>query len=301
MKGEIVESGVGGSEIGLECCGLKKNKQLWEYLPAGQYVWHQKGRDCIDSICRMAGLRGKEILMPPFYCRNGVEAPLLKNNVSIKHYAVEMDKGIRVDLQDLEKKITKKTAAVFIIHYFGFPQPVEAIKELCDMKKVLFIEDCAQSFLSTHDGRPFGSHGQFSFFSFRKTVGLPNGALLCIRDRGYAVPLSQTNEKSLGLSRYLLERFDYQEIIRRRRENFEYLLKNVDNFEPIFKKLPEGVCPLFFPIRADKPQELAFRLSRMRLFCPIHWNPNPIGLSVPCDQRYGRCDLEYVAGVLNGI
>lgn len=58
-------------------------------------------------------------------------------------------------------------------------------------------------------------------------------------------------QKPAPLTCYLLARFDYEEIRRRRRENYRLLqkvLEGVPGLRPVFPSLPEGVCPMAFPL-----------------------------------------------------
>src|SRR6185503_20024680 len=60
------------------------------------------------------------------------------------------------------------------------------------------------------------------------------------------------DEVDLAMSRVsarLLERFDFNEIKRRRIANYEQLDSSLDRrVQRVFPGLPDGVCPLFFPI-----------------------------------------------------
>ena len=82
----------------------------------------------------------------------------------------------------LENKITRQTRAVLIIHYFGFPQPIHKIREICNKKDVLLIEDCAHALFSSHGEEAIGSEGDLAIFSLRKTLPLPEGGGLLINN-----------------------------------------------------------------------------------------------------------------------
>ena len=57
----------------------------------------------------------------------------------------------------------------------------------------------------------------------------------------------------LGMNRLnfrILKSQNYQRIIDRRRNNYQYLLQSLGALsDPVFSHLPEGVCPLFYPLR----------------------------------------------------
>ena len=59
------------------------------------------------------------------------------------------------------------------------------------------------------------------------------------------------------LSEKLIRTTDIESVIRRRRKNFKHLLANVkasEHIEPLFDRLPEGVCPFAFPVLVKEPK-----------------------------------------------
>ena len=230
---------------------------------------------------------------------------------------------------------------LYVIHYAGWPQPIDALAELCRRREMLLFEDCALSLLSDlPDGRPQGSVGHWSVFCLYKTLPLPNGALLVQNDRPVEslarLPLRrpgpasvagrmaelfvqrirgrvngvgaalQAVKRGLGMaagafdvqranvgdigfnldevdlamssiSSRLIERFDYEDIRRRRIRNYQQLLQELDpNVTPIFPVLPAGVCPLFFPIIVPNKAEAAVALRRRGVDALEFWN-DPVG------------------------
>ena len=56
------------------------------------------------------------------------------------------------------------------------------------------------------------------------------------------------------MSLYLINREDFKAYINIRRENFKKLLNQLSNIEglkPVFRELPDGVVPFYFPIRVS--------------------------------------------------
>lgn len=71
-----------------------------------------------------------------------------------------------LDPDDVEEKITENTKAIMPIHYGGMPCKIEDLKEVADRNNVLLIEDAAESFGATYDGKCVGSFGDSAIFSF---------------------------------------------------------------------------------------------------------------------------------------
>lgn len=75
---------------------------------------------------------------------------------------------------------------------------------------------------------------------------------------------------------------DHEAVFGQRRQNFEYLqsaLSDVKLLRPIFNSLPEGVCPLFFPVICDKPQILMGKLSENGIGAICWWQSFNTGIS----------------------
>lgn len=134
-------------------------------------------------------MAGDKVLIPSYIC--GVEIdPLLRNGIEPIFYRVK--KNLQVDLDDLSlKSKIDGVRAIVVIHYLGFPQPLDLIQEICRENNLLLIEDCAHALLSEGYGRPLGSFGDVSCFSLLKTLPVPNGGVLTLNrdDLNWSKPL----------------------------------------------------------------------------------------------------------------
>jgi perosamine synthetase len=76
-----------------------------------------------------------------------------------------------------------------------------------------------------------------------------------------------------GVTEWLLPRLDYADIRRRRVENCRQLMAALDGaVTPLWPDLPEGVCPLFYPILVADKQAAANAL-RLHGIEPLEiWN-----------------------------
>lgn len=112
----------------------------------------------------------------------------------------------------------------------------------------------------------------------------------------------------------IMDLIDVAEIIRRRKDNYDYLLSELAKLgiEPIVK-LKSGDCPLTLPIRVKNGRD-DFRkyLTENNIFCPVHWpldqfmtNSRPMAIynantviSLVIDQRYSRADMDKMIEVI---
>src|SRR5262249_14382773 len=92
------------------------------------------------------------------------------------------------------------------------------------------------------------------------------------------------------VSGWLLRRFDYERVVRRRRENFEHLLEVLGgHVDLVFDRLADGVCPLFFPILVPERAHVAQQL-RERGVPAGEWWPTGDGVAVGA----GHEDAQYL-------
>jgi len=155
--------------------------------PLNSTLFLSRGLDAISILVESGILTSNTPILIPSYICNSVIDRLLKNGIPLLYYSVE--NNFSVNPFKIDGYATKQARAFFIIHYFGIVQNMEAIKEFCDERKILLIEDCAHSFLSEYGGTSIGSWGDFSFFSLRKMVPVPNGGMLKVNNNKYEIKL----------------------------------------------------------------------------------------------------------------
>ncbi len=86
-------------------------------------------------------------------------------------------------LEKALKKYGRKIKAIIAVHNYGVPAQMEAILKLARKNKIPVIEDAAEAWGATIQGKPCGTLGDIGVFSFNsnKTVTAFGGGLLTIR------------------------------------------------------------------------------------------------------------------------
>ena len=123
------------------------------------------GRTALWAILKALGIKnGDEILLQAYTC---VVVPNSITSFNAKPVWVDINpKTFNMDVEDLKKKISKKTKAVIVQHTFGQPAEIEKIVEIAREHDLLVIEDCAQSLGGEYRGKKLGAFGDVAFFSF---------------------------------------------------------------------------------------------------------------------------------------
>jgi perosamine synthetase len=88
------------------------------------------------------------------------------------------------DRERIEAVLTDRTRAVMVVHLFGYPMDLRAVRALCDERGLPLIEDAAGALGSIVNGRAAGSLGVIGCFSFhpRKLVTTGEGGAAVTKD-----------------------------------------------------------------------------------------------------------------------
>lgn len=86
---------------------------------------------------------------------------------------------------DIQKKITKNTRAIMVVHLYGHPCEMDTILSIAEENNLFVIEDCAEAFGSRYRGRDVGTFGHISTFSFfgNKTITTGEGGMVVTNDQ----------------------------------------------------------------------------------------------------------------------
>jgi dTDP-4-amino-4,6-dideoxygalactose transaminase len=117
-----------------------------------------------------------------------------------------------------------------------------------------------------------------------------------------------------AVTKYMMKRFDFEEIINRRRNNYIHLLNRLSGnprINILFSKLPAGVCPLVFPIIVSKRDEVCAMLNQQAIDATAWWAGYYNGLdwakypdacflknnliALPIHQDLSLSDLDFIA------
>ena len=71
-----------------------------------------------------------------------------------------------IDVEQIEKKITKKTKAITVVHYLGNPVDMIKVSSLAKKHKLYLLEDCDLALGAKIKNKHVGLYGDAGFFSF---------------------------------------------------------------------------------------------------------------------------------------
>jgi len=122
--------------------------------------------------------RNDEVIMPSYGFVSVANAVVLRGAKPI--FADINPFTLNISYEDIQKKITKRTKAIYVIHYAGNSCEIEKIFRLAKKNKIYLVEDSAHAFLAKSKNRFLGTIGDIGVFSFHETKNLVAGQGGCI-------------------------------------------------------------------------------------------------------------------------
>lgn len=161
---------------------------------------------CTDALEMCALLLdiqdGDEVIVPSFTFVSSANAFALRGAKLV--FADSEAGNPNIDAERIEELITPRTRAIVVVHYAGVACDMDRINEIASRYGVIVIEDAAQAVDSFYKGRPLGSLGAMSAFSFHETKNViaGEGGLLAINDLSYAGRAEIIREKGTNRSSF---------------------------------------------------------------------------------------------------
>ena len=287
------------------------------------------GRNCLEYILRYRQCKKIHI---PFYTCDSVIEPILKIGVDYDFYHINRN-------FELEKIIDLgKDEVILYTNYFGLKQ--EYVNFLTQHYGEKLIIDNTQAFFAV----PIT--GIDTFYSCRKFFGVSDGAYLYTNghvdiqleqdfsynrmnhlinsidySQEYAFTAFHISEECLvnqdikQMSKFtqrIMQSIDYEEIARKRQDNFLYLHKQLSDSNLLYFNITKDTTPLIYPYYSEDVK-LREHLIINKIYVANYW-PNVLEwtdtdsieyslaekmVPLPIDQRYSKEDMEFIIKTIN--
>lgn len=142
-------------------------KSFSKYCNTKYSIGVANGTDAIYLCLKALNLKKNDEIIIPAMTWKSTLTSVINNN--LKPVLVDInDKNPNMDLNDLKKKITKKTKVIIVVHLYGNPGEIYKIKKIIRGKGIKIIEDAAQAHgaRESNSNKIVGSIGDFGCFSF---------------------------------------------------------------------------------------------------------------------------------------
>lgn len=132
------------------------------------------GTAALEIACQALDIgEGDEVIMPAFTIISCAMAVTKLGATPVLVDSDMNDWNMLVD--DIEAKITDKTKAIMMVHIYGLPVQVDKVLQLAKKYNLKVIEDAAEMHGQTYNGKPCGSFGDISTFSFYANKHITTG------------------------------------------------------------------------------------------------------------------------------
>lgn len=122
------------------------------------------GTSALQLALRLANVGyGDEVISTPMTC-TATNWPILAQGAKIVWADIDPNTG-NIDPESIRKLITKKTKAIMVVDWGGYPVDIDKIKKIAG--KIPVIEDAAHAFGSKYKNRMVGQSADFTCFSFQ--------------------------------------------------------------------------------------------------------------------------------------
>lgn len=144
---------------------------------------------CTDALEMCAILldisKGDEVIMPS-YTFVSTALAFVRQGAKIV-FVDSCNLNPNMDVEKVEKLITKKTKVIVTVHYAGISVDMDPLMLLAKKYNLYVVEDAAQAVDSYYKGKPLGTIGHLSAFSFHETKNIISGegGLLGINDEQF--------------------------------------------------------------------------------------------------------------------
>lgn len=282
-------------------------EEFAEYCNVNYCVGVGNGLDALMLALKGLGVgKGDEVIVPS---NTYIATALAVTYVGAEPVFVEPDmRTFNINVQLIEKAITKNTKAIMPVHLYGLPCEMDSIMDIAKKNNLLIIEDCAQAHGAEYKGKKIGSFGDAAGFSF-----YPGKNLGALGDAGATI----TNNKELAdkiralgnygsdykyhhiyqgnnsrldemQAAFLRAKLPYMEKINKERRRIaNRYLTEIHNSEVILPYVPEDMVPVWhiFGIRCKRREELEKYLNKRGIGTNKHY-PIPMHLQ-ECYKNLG--------------
>ncbi|MDP3999599.1 MAG: DegT/DnrJ/EryC1/StrS family aminotransferase [bacterium] len=198
---EVLRSGVLSMGLKTE----KFEKKFAEFIGAKYACAVSSGTAGLHLALISAGIgKGDEVITTPFSFVASANAILY---VGAKPVFVDIDpETYNIDPEKIEKKITKKTKAILVVHIFGQSADMNSIVKIAKKRNLKIIEDACESLGAKYRGKNVGMFGESAVFAFypNKQMTTGEGGMVVTNDKKvYELCRSLRNQGRLENAQWL--------------------------------------------------------------------------------------------------
>ena len=162
----------------------KFEKKFSKYVERKYSIAVSNGTAALEIAIKALDIKkGDEVLIPNFTIISNALAVIKQHAKPVLIDCCADNWNIKVE--DIEKKINKKTKAIIITHIYSFANNMNKIMKICRKKNIFVIEDAAEVLGLKYNNKKCGSFGDISTFSFyaNKQITTGEGGMISVNSQ----------------------------------------------------------------------------------------------------------------------
>ena len=144
---------------------------------------------CLTNPLSKNKIQASSEVIIPAICWSTSLWPIIQNN--LKPVFVDVELGtFNIDIENIEKKITKKTKAIMLVHVLGTSANMTKLMQIAKKYKIDIIEDTCESLGAKYNNKQLGTFGRFGTYSFyysHQITSGEGGMILCNDTKDYNI------------------------------------------------------------------------------------------------------------------
>lgn len=281
-------------------------EKIADFIGTKYAITLNSGTSALHAALLSQGIgKNDEVIVPSFTFISTANAALFTGAKPV--FADIEEKTCGLDPESVESLINENTKAIIPVHYGGCPCQIKELKDIAEDNDLVLIEDAAEAFGASVDGKNIGTFGDLNILSFCQnkiiTTG-EGGAIVTDSDEIYEkINLIRSHGRFEGGADYFSSAglFDYVElgfnwrmsnltatlgitqiekadkIIELRQKNVEYLTTRLleETDEITIPEVPKGYNHVYqlFSIFANRRDELIEYLGDSGVSSKIYFHP----------------------------
>lgn len=208
---EYMKDAVNRAHISGDGCYTKKvNRFVEDIFNTKKALMTTSCSSALDMAAILLDLKeGDEVIMPSYTFVSTANAVALRGAKPV--FADISEDTLNIDPKDIEKKITKKTKAIFPVHYAGVSCDMDYIMNIAREYDLKVVEDAAQGVNAKYKGKYLGTIGDIGCYSFHETKNYSSGeggAILINEDEALIKRAEIIREKGTNRSQFVRGEID---------------------------------------------------------------------------------------------
>lgn len=159
-------------------------KKFSQYIKTKYAISMNSCTSALECSLKMLKKKG-EVIIPSWTWVSTANAVI---NTGNKPVFADVDLNSRnILFEEIKKGFTKKTVAIIVVHFAGLPCDMEKIVQFAKLKKILLIEDSAETLGASYKKKLTGTFGIgcFSFFPTKNITTTEGGMLTTNNKKDY--------------------------------------------------------------------------------------------------------------------